>query len=336
MESQPNVEAADSAAPVAAPTAAAGELEALYDTVQRLRDNLATVILDQEPGIEKILVALIHGSNILLEDVPGVGKTTLAKALAKSLHASFHRIQFTPDLLPADILGGSVYNPRTGEFLFRPGPIFANIVLADEINRASPRTQSALLEAMSEVHATVEGEERPLPSPFMVIATQNPVEFHGTFPLPEAQLDRFMLRLRLGYPDSAKEVQMLYDQQETHPLERIIPVADCQTLIKIQERARAVVVEESVAAYIVSLMRATREEPRLRLGASPRASLMLFGAAQALAFVRQRNYVIPDDVREMAPSVLGHRIVIDSKARYAGEEPDRIVTEILEGIPVPV
>ncbi len=321
------------AAPPSGATLSPAELRA---TVEALRHNLNGVILDKERVVDLVLVALLSGSNILLEDVPGVGKTTLAKALARSLRANFHRIQFTPDLLPADILGGSVYNPQTGEFHFRPGPIFANIILADEINRASPRTQSALLEAMTEGHATVEGAERPLPQPFMVIATQNPIEFHGTFPLPEAQLDRFMLRVELGYPETDKEVQMLYAQQSVHPIEQLKAVTDCKTLLAVQAQVRSVVVEETVAHYLVAITRATRSEARLRLGASPRASLMLFRAAQALAYLHNRAYVIPDDAREVAPFVLGHRVVVDTKARYAGANTAQVVQEVVASVPVPV
>jgi MoxR-like ATPase len=312
------------------------DMAKMQETARRIQAGLSTVILDKERAIEYLVVALCCGSNVLLEDVPGVGKTTLAKALAKLLHANFHRIQFTPDLLPADILGGSSYNPQTGEFYFRPGPIFANIILADEINRASPRTQSALLEAMTEGHATIEGAQRPLPKPFVVIATQNPVEFHGTFPLPEAQLDRFMLRIEIGYPDESKELQMLYQQKSDNPLDLLEPVTDCPSLLDLQEAVRQVSVEESVAKYMVALVRATRHDARLRLGASPRAALMLFRATQALAFLRSRDYVIPDDVREMAVPVLAHRLMMDTKAKYSGSTEGQIVKDLMEALPVPV
>ncbi len=304
--------------------------------VQALRENLSQVILGKAEPVDQVLVALLCGGNILLEDVPGVGKTTLAKALARSLQAKYNRIQFTPDLLPADILGGSIFNPQSGDFSFRAGPIFANILLADEINRASPRTQSALLEAMTEGQATVEGVAKPLPQPFIVIATQNPIEYHGTYPLPEAQLDRFMIRLEIGYPQAAEEADILFAQQLQHPLESIKPVAAGKDLLGIQHLIRRVEVESSVAEYIVSLVRATRDDSRLRLGASPRASLMLFRAAQALAFTRKRSFVIPDDVKALAVPVIAHRVVLDAKAKYAGAAKREIITEILEQVAVPV
>lgn len=308
----------------------------MYDVTQALREALAKVILGKEDAIESVLISLVCGGNILLEDVPGIGKTTLAKALAKCLTARFNRIQFTPDMLPADILGGSIYNPKTGEFVFRQGPVFCNIMLADEINRASPRTQSALLEAMTEGQATVEGIRHPLPRPFVVIATQNPIEFHGTYPLPEAQLDRFMLRLEIGYPSADKELDMLYAQQHHHPLDDIEPVADSDIWRTIQEKVREVGVETSVGEYVIAICRATREDSRLQLGASPRAANMLFHAAQGLAFIRQRDFVRPDDVREIAPSVLAHRIVIDTKAQYSGLEKIQIIKEILDNVQPPV
>jgi MoxR-like ATPase len=304
--------------------------------LEQLAANLAAVILGKAEVIEQVLVALACGGNILLEDVPGIGKTTLAKALAKSLQAQFHRIQFTPDMLPADILGGSIYNPQTSEFIFRPGPVFCNVLLADEINRASPRTQSALLEAMSEAQATVEGLRHPLPQPFIVIATQNPIEFHGTYPLPEAQLDRFMVRLELGYPAEASELDMLYAQQRVHPLESLNPVADCAGWLALQQAVRAVGVERSVGRYVIDLVRATRTDSRLQLGASPRAATMLFHASQGLAYVRGRHHVLPDDVREMAPNVLAHRLVIDTKAQYSGLAKSQLVREIIDTVPIPV
>ncbi len=310
--------------------------EELKTIADELRTNLAKVIIGKDAVIEQVLVGLFCAGNILLEDVPGVGKTTLAKALAKSLDVRYSRIQFTPDLLPADILGGSIFNPQSGQFIFREGPIFANIILADEINRASPRTQSALLEAMTEKQATVEGERREIPQPFLVIATQNPVEFHGTYPLPEAQLDRFMIRLDIGYPDKDQEIEILFSQRGSHPLDSLGAIANHEALFAIQREVVATTVETSVADYIVRVVQATRNNDRLRLGASPRASLMLFHACQALAFLRGRAFVIPDDVKELASPVLCHRIVIDAKAKYSGAGKKQVVHELLSDIEVPI
>ena len=312
------------------------KFKSLQSVTHDLRNNLSQVIRGKDDVIEYVLVALFSSGNILLEDIPGVGKTTLAKALAKSLKADFHRIQFTPDLLPADILGGSIYNPQTGEFFFRPGPIFANIILADEINRASPRTQSALLEAMTETQVTIEGECHPLKPPFCVIATQNPIEFHGTYLLPEAQLDRFFIRLRLGYPEESVELELLNSQRNSHPLEYVRTVTDCEKILQIQELVTQVGVEKSIANYIISIIRMTRNHPELRLGASPRAALMLYRATQALAFLRNRDFVIPDDARELATPVLSHRMNLDTKAKYSGSDSERIIQEIIARIPVPI
>lgn len=300
-----------------------------------LRRNLSTVIQGKEESIELMIIALGAGGSVLMEDIPGVGKTTLAKALAKSLNASFHRLQFTPDLLPADILGASIYNPSNGSFQFHEGPVFCNVLLADEINRASPRTQSALLEAMSEHQATIEGMSRSLPQPFFVLATQNPIEFHGTYPLPEAQLDRFLLLVRLGYPANDAEVDILFAQADQHPLETIEPVLDLGDVLEIQQAVRGVAVERSVAGYVIALVQRTREDPRLKLGVSPRGSLMLFRAAQAAAFLAGRAYVLPDDVQRCAPHVLAHRLVLSSKAKYSGVDKEAIVAEALEAVRVP-
>lgn len=265
--------------------------------LDRLKRNLATVIQGKSHCLDVLTIALLAGGSVLMEDVPGVGKTTLAKALARSVDLTFHRIQFTPDLLPADILGSSIYNPNDGTFHFRNGPIFCHVLLADEINRASPRTQSALLEAMSETQATIEGKRHLLPVPFFVLATQNPVEFHGTYPLPEAQLDRFLVLLDLGYPDLDTEVSILYSQQEAHPLEHLQPVLGGSELLAMQREVHHVRVEPSVSRYLVEIVHETRREPRLKLGVSPRGSLMLFRAAQASAFSKGRHYVIPDDIQ---------------------------------------
>ena len=310
--------------------------KSLQSVAQSLRNNLSQVIRGKDTAIEYVLVALFSSGNILLEDVPGVGKTTLAKALAKSVKGEFNRIQFTPDLLPADILGGSIYNPQTGEFFFRPGPMFANIVLADEINRASPRTQSALLEGMTEGQISIEGERHLLRPPFCVIATQNPIEFHGTYPLPEAQLDRFLIRLVLGYPEESVELELLNTKRNSDPLEHIEVVTDCEKIVQVQEMVKQIGVEKSVAEYILSIIRRTREHTELRLGASPRAALMHYRASQALAFLRNRDFVLPDDARELAIPVLSHRITVDTKARYSGTDAERIILEIIESIPVPI
>ena len=305
------------------------------EQIDRLKQNLGQVIQGKREPLEILTVALLAGGSVLLEDVPGVGKTTLAKALARSLDLSFNRIQFTPDLLPADILGSSIYNPADGSFTFRRGPIFSHVLLADEINRASPRTQSALLEAMSEAQATIEGVRHPLPEPFLVLATENPIEFHGTYPLPEAQLDRFLVLLNLGYPDAEAELSILYSQQEQHPLETLKPVLDRETLIALQHQARLVKVEQSVARYMIDIVKRTREDQRLRLGVSPRGTLMLFRAAQAAALMQGRDYVLPDDVQRLAPYVLPHRVVCTSQSKYRGVAKRDIITEIVAQARVP-
>lgn len=303
--------------------------------VLRLKANLAAVIRGKEEAIELLLVAMLADGHVLIEDVPGTGKTTLAKALAVSLKARFARIQFTPDLLPTDIVGGMIYSAADGTFTFRPGPVHANVVLADEINRASPRTQSALLEAMSERQVTTEGETRALPRPFLVLATQNPVEYNGTYPLPEAQLDRFCLRLSLGYPSHAHELQLLNDQAQALPLETLSPVMDTATLLRLQDEVRKVAVEASVLDYIVRLVARTRSDARLRLGASPRGSLDLRRCAQAAAFLAGRDAVRPDDVQRLAVPVLAHRLIVDVKARHGGLAGETVVAEALRAEPVP-
>jgi MoxR-like ATPase len=301
-----------------------------------LRDNLQRVIQGKQEAIETLIVALLSGGSVLMEDVPGVGKTTLAKALAKSLDVEFRRIQFTPDLLPSDILGASVYNPRDGSFTFREGPIFCSVLLADEINRASPRTQSALLEAMSEGQATIEGERHRLPQPFLVLATENPIDFHGTYPLPEAQLDRFLVHLKLGYPDPTTEVQILLDQADHVPIDDLRPVLRLEEVICLQGMVRGVQVERSIARYIVDIVQATRQHHQLKLGVSPRGSLMFFRAAQAAAFAVGRDYVIPDDVQKLAIPVLAHRTVLSSKARFGNLTKEQVIAEALAQVPVPV
>jgi len=300
-----------------------------------VRGNLEKVIYGKTEVIEILAIALAAGGSVLMEDVPGVGKTTLAKALSRSIDAEFSRIQFTPDLLPADILGSSIYNPVDGSFVFRRGPVFCNVLLADEINRASPRTQSALLEAMNEMQATIEGKRHPLPAPFVVLATQNSVEFHGTYPLPEAQLDRFLVQLDLGYPDAEAERSILHAQAEAHPLESISAVVSRQQVVSMQRDVRGVHVDEGVSGYMVEIANRTRADARLKLGVSPRGSLMLFRAAQAAAYAGGRDYVLPDDVEKLAPYVLPHRVVLTSKARYGGATKKQILDDIVSQVKVP-
>jgi MoxR-like ATPase len=301
-----------------------------------LKENLQNVIYGKSDCIDVMIVALLAGGSVLIEDVPGVGKTTLAKALAKSLEAKFRRIQFTPDLLPADILGSSIYNPVSGDFKFDPGPIFCNILLADEINRASPRTQSALLEAMNENQATIEGQRYPLPQPFLVIATENPIEFYGTYPLPEAQLDRFLVRLALGYPAADVEVDILKSHARTQPIERIGPTLDLEQVRAMQQEVAEIHVDDSVLEYIVEIVHATRHDNRLQLGISTRGTLMLSRAAQARAYLESRDYVIPDDVLWVVPHVVPHRILPTAKTRYSGTSARQIVSDIVGHIKVPV
>lgn len=300
-----------------------------------LHRNLATVIQGKNESLDIMIIALLAGGSVLMEDVPGVGKTTLAKALAKSIDVAFHRVQFTPDLLPNDILGSSIYNPVDGSFTFHEGPIFCNVLLADEINRASPRTQSALLEAMSEFQATIEGKQHTLPAPFFVLATQNPVDYHGTYPLPEAQLDRFLIQLDLGYPTADVEVDILFAQALRHPLEDLQPVLSHEEVIELQQAVKNVRVDPSIARYLVEIVQQTRSESRLKLGCSPRGSLMLFRAAQAAAFAAGRDYVLPDDIQQLARYVLAHRLILTSKAKYGSETKAEIVAEILDRVQVP-
>ncbi len=304
--------------------------------VSELRAQLGRVILGKPEVLENVLTALLGGGHILMEDVPGTGKTTLAKALARSLQADFKRVQFTPDLLPTDILGSSVYDPQSGAFNFKPGPIFANVLLADEINRASPRTQSSLLEAMSERQASIEGTTHPLPAPFLVVATQNPVEFHGTYPLPEAQLDRFAMRINLGYPGRDEEVGVLFAQLHHHPLDDLQPVADAATVLALMEAVRAIRVEKRLAGYLVDLATATRRHPELRMGCSPRGTLALLRMTQARAFLAARDHALPEDAKAVAVATLAHRLMLDTKARYSGRSKEDLVRELLEQVPVGV
>ena len=302
---------------------------------RRIVDNVAQVIVGKTLVVEQALAALIAQGHVLVEDVPGVGKTTLAKSLAASVGCSFKRIQFTPDLLPSDVTGISVYNQRTSEFQFRPGPIMAQVVLADEINRATPKTQSALLEAMEERQVTVDGVTHQLQLPFTVMATQNPIEYEGTFPLPEAQLDRFLLRISLGYPDFNEEMDIIERQEQVNPMDSLRSVATPQQVLELQETARSVYVDRLVRQYIVTLVEATRRHRDVSLGASPRASLGLFRAARALALLRDRDYVVPDDIKFLAPSVMAHRLILSPSARMRGVKATDVVTSLLNEVAVP-
>lgn len=302
---------------------------------QRIVDNVSKVIVGKRPVIEYALAALIAQGHILIEDVPGVGKTMLAKSMSISVGCNFKRIQFTPDLLPSDVAGISVYNQASGEFQFRPGPIMSEVVLADEINRATPKTQSALLEAMEELQVTVDGETHHLKHPFVVMATQNPIEYEGTFPLPEAQLDRFLMRIGLGYPAFEEELTVIEQQEHAHPINTLEAVATPQDVIGLQEAAREVYVDRLVREYIVHLTEATREHRDVSLGASPRASLGLFRAARALALVLDRDYVIPDDIKTLAAPVIAHRIILSPSARMRGVRSADLVSDLLNTLTVP-
>ncbi|RME33112.1 MAG: MoxR family ATPase [Thermoflexia bacterium] len=302
---------------------------------ERLIANVEQVIVGKREAVELTVIGLLCQGHLLIEDVPGTGKTMLARSIARSLGCSFSRIQFTPDMLPSDVTGVSIYNQATRQFEFRPGPIMAQIVLADEINRATPRTQAALLEAMEERQITVDGVTRPLPRPFMVLATQNPIEYEGTFPLPEAQLDRFLLRIRLGYPGMEDEIRILERQQFRHPIEVLERVATVEELEAAQEAVRGVYVAPVLKRYIVDLVRRTREHPDVYLGASPRGSLTLYRAGQARAAIYGRDFVLPDDVKALALPALGHRLILGPAARMRDVSPEEILQELLDRVPVP-
>ncbi len=302
---------------------------------ERLIANLEKVIVGKRPTIELIVVGLLCQGHVLIEDVPGVGKTVLARSLAKSLGCSFNRLQFTPDMLPSDVTGVSIYNQASKKFEFRKGPIFAQVVLVDEINRATPKTQAALLEAMEERQVTVDGVTHALPRPFMVLATQNPIEYEGTFPLPEAQLDRFLLRVRLGYPNLTEEIEVLERQQMQHPIETLQPVIKVRELLEAIEAVKSVFVSNPVKRYVVELINRTRQNADVYLGASPRGSLALFRTGQALAALAGRDYVLPDDIKRLAVPVLAHRVIVNPAARLRELSAEKIVQEIVSSLPVP-
>jgi MoxR-like ATPase len=309
-------------------------MTSIQETGEMVAANVERVIVGKRLEVRLTLVALLCRGHLLIEDVPGTGKTMLAKAVARSLGCSFRRVQFTPDLLPSDVTGLSIYNQRTQEFEFRPGPIMAQVVLADEINRATPKTQSSLLECMEEHQATIDGTTYAMPEPFLVIATQNPIEYEGTFALPEAQLDRFMLRIRLGYPSPADEQKILDQQKITHPLEDLKEVLSVDKLLELQKGVREIYVDPSVADYIVRLVNATRTHPDVYLGASPRGSLALYRTGQALAALAGRDYVIPDDIKTLAESCLAHRLIIKTSSSMHDIDPRQVVAELLDSVAV--
>lgn len=312
---------------------------AAIEKIDRLQNAIETVIKGKREAVRLGIVALLAGGHLLIEDVPGVGKTTLAHALARALQCNFQRIQFTSDLLPSDVIGLSIYNQHSGVFEWKPGPIFANVVLADEINRTTPKTQSALLEAMAERHVTAEGVTHPLPAPFLVVATQNPIEHHGTYPLPESQLDRFMLRLRIGYPAIDDERQILRDREYSDPLDDLRPVMTAEEIVELQQGVTEVSVDDALIEYLMRIVAATRDSEMLDLGVSPRGTLSLFRAAQALALTEERPYCIPDDIKRLVLPVFAHRILVSS--RYASsmrrsEEAEAVLTEIMKTVSVPL
>ncbi len=310
-------------------------MDSVIKKINQVELELNRVIRGKPEVIHNLLTAFVAGGNLLLDDVPGVGKTTLAKSLARLVDAEFCRVQFTPDLLPADIIGTNIYNPKEGSFQFRPGPVFTNILLADEINRASPRTQSALLECMCEHQVSSNGICHQLKKPFMVIATQNPIEFQGTYPLPEAQLDRFMMRLNLGYPAPDAEAAMLADRSSGNPADSLKPILENKDIVELNNRIAQVCLEKSVSDYLLEIVQATRTDPRLELGASPRATLLLADASRAAALLAERDYVLPDEVRSLSMVVLPHRLIASTKSRYSGESPDQILQDIIKKIKIP-
>lgn len=306
------------------------------EDLKRLVENVGRVIIGKPETVKLLIVGLLTNGHILIEDVPGLGKTMLALALAKSISGDFKRIQFTPDLLPSDVTGGFVYSPKTGEFDFKIGPVFTNILLADEINRTTPRTQSALLECMQEYKVTVDGKNFLLPQPFMVIATQNPIEYQGTYPLPEAQIDRFLMKINIGYLSIAEEIRVISSQKLKHPIENLSSVMGLEQILRLQEEVRNIEVSPSVLEYIVQLVSATRKQKeQIKIGASPRASIALMKACSAWALLEDRDYVIPDDVAKLLPWVLKHRIILQPKLSITGKTPEDIIAQLLKEIPIP-
>ncbi|UCH19566.1 MAG: MoxR family ATPase [Deltaproteobacteria bacterium] len=306
-----------------------------FELGKKIIENISGVVVGKDGALELLLVALLADGHVLLEDVPGVGKTLITKCLAKSVKGSFKRIQFTPDLLPADVTGFNVYDHKSGQFIFQPGPVLTNILLADEINRAIPRTQSSLLESMEERQVTIDGKTYPLPKPFLVLATQNPIELEGTFPLPEAQLDRFLLKISLGYPDKAEEMIMLERFQKDDPFITLEAVADPEQLTNLQQLRKEITISAPVREYITDIVAATRNHESLRFGSSPRGSLGLMRASQGLAALRGRSYVLPDDVKQLVRPVLAHRIILTEEEKLSGQAPEQILEEIISRIPVP-
>ena len=310
--------------------------EQMNPTIERIIENIEKVMIGKRNVAELSLVALLAGGHVLLEDVPGVGKTMMVRALAKSVNANFRRIQFTPDLLPSDVTGVSIYNPKEMEFQFRPGPLMGNIILADEINRTSPKTQSALLEGMEEASVTIDGVTHKLNRPFFVMATQNPIEYEGTYPLPEAQLDRFLLKMKMGYPDLHEEMEVLNRAQKVPPIEELTPVINLEELLSLQNEIKNVFVDDTIKRYIVDIVNRTRGHGSVYLGASPRGSIALMKAAQAYAFMYNRDYCLPDDIQYLAPFVLSHRIILKSEAKFEGISSEEIVNRVIARVPVPV
>lgn len=308
----------------------------MNEQIEKIIRNIEKVMIGKREIAELSIVSLLAGGHVLLEDVPGVGKTMMVRALSKSIGANFKRIQFTPDLLPSDVIGVSIYNPKTLQFEFRPGPIVGNIVLADEINRTSPKTQAALLESMEESSVTVDGETVALPKPFFVMATQNPIEYEGTYPLPEAQLDRFLLKIKMGYPTKEEEIEVLRRAEKTVPIDDISAVLTIEQLIELKNEVRQVHVEDNIKEYIVALSQLTRHHESVYLGVSPRASIALMRAAQGYAFMKGRNYVLPDDVQYLAKFVFGHRIILKPEARYEGVTEEQVIGRVLHYAHVPV
>lgn len=305
------------------------------ERAQAIIREIETVIVGKRSAVEQVVIGLLSGGHVLIEDIPGVGKTMLAKALAGALGAVYRRVQFTPDLLPADITGTYVFNQKTGEFVFREGPVFTNVLLADEINRATPKTQSSLLECMEEFQVTLDGITRALARPFFVLGTENPVEYRGTYPLPEAQLDRFLMRIQMGYPTPEQEVVILDRQMKEHPIHSVKPVVETQEVLRMQQRVKEVHIDPSLKDYLVALVFATRDHPMLALGASPRASLALSRTAQARAAVYGRDFVLPDDIKALAGPVLSHRLLLKPEARVRRIDAGQIVAEVLDQTPVP-